>query len=241
MKRGSTFRCLPHRLRPRSLSFETGSSPRVRGMRRRRWPSLAPRRIIPACAGNANPVGSPRARCSDHPRVCGECLVPLGADLWTVGSSPRVRGMRLISPYRTVWRGIIPACAGNAAQLGSSGDGIGDHPRVCGECIRIHKGQAGDNGSSPRVRGMRRCQRTNQAWSGIIPACAGNAWPCSVSRRPRWDHPRVCGECVSTLVDCDWKSGSSPRVRGMRWRLRAHRAGIRIIPACAGNASAPSR
>ena len=70
---------------------------------------------------------------------------------------------------------------------------------------------------------------------GIIPACAGNTGcrePCA-SRAG--DHPRVCGEHLDTLGLSDLSEGSSPRVRGTRYRVVADGLPAGIIPACAGN------
>ena len=99
---------------------DTGSSPRMRGTRRRRSPPLSAARIIPAHAGNSTQVAahqnaamcvgsSPRMRgtleqrdhrrtdaVSDHPRACGELILQRSPVLSAiaVGSSPRMRGTR---------------------------------------------------------------------------------------------------------------------------------------------------
>ena len=90
-----------------------GSSPRMRGTR------LPERLAVPENA--------------DHPRACGELRVrsvPLCID---TGSSPRMRGTPLLPQSRDVGRRIIPAHAGNSAD-------IYDGPPVI-------------DGSSPRMRG----------------------------------------------------------------------------------------
>ena len=68
----------------------------------------------------------------------------------------------------------------------------------------------------------------------IIPARAGQTWPCTRARTSRPDHPRACGANspgtqLSTVV-----AGSSPRVRGKRLGCRAGGCHRRIIPARAG-------
>jgi len=235
-----------------------GSSPRVRGMPCRVRRPLRRGRIIPACAGNATPVGTARVPSQDHPRVCGECE-------------------HIVTVARFGDR-IIPACAGNARRQSSRPAPSSDHPRVCGECHRIPDTGLSWPGSSPRVRGMRCAEECRRPCEGIIPACAGNASvhpdlrtthgdhprvcgeclaadgrvddvlgssprvrgmrsrSCATTPSTR-DHPRVCGECGLTTAQSAFKQGSSPRVRGMlRHRLSVRRFG-RIIPACAGNAT----
>ena len=76
---------------------EMGSSPRVRGK-----PFLFPSRrlklgLIPACAGKTVRKPAPPLIQTAHPRVCGEnFLIPLKTFVMT-GSSPRVRGKRLLA------------------------------------------------------------------------------------------------------------------------------------------------
>ena len=71
-----------------------GSSPRVRGTRRRREDEKKPFRFIPACAGNAPLFAARVSRCAVHPRVCGERDARRDAGWRADGSSPRVRGTR---------------------------------------------------------------------------------------------------------------------------------------------------
>ena len=55
------------------------------------------------------------------------------------------------------------------------------------------------------------------------------------------DHPRVCGEYYVHFSLWTLKTGSSPRVRGIRFQEAALELGLRIIPACAGNTLATDR
>ena len=90
-----------------------GSSPRVRGTVVGLNASGDAVRFIPACAGNGFRVAHPTSRVPVHPRVCGERRLFLRFALYSLGSSPRVRGTVLDD--RDTWgRGrFIPACAGN--------------------------------------------------------------------------------------------------------------------------------
>ncbi len=92
-------------------------------------------------------------------------------------------------------------------------------------------------GSSPRVRGAVALDGGEVGAVGIIPACAGSSFHCSITHNFNWDHPRVCGE-QSAPHELDAGSpGSSPRVRGAGGvdLLRVSAEGI--IPACAGSSS----
>ena len=90
-----------------------GSSPRMRGT-----PDLHNRfvvciGIIPAYAGNTEGILQTPECLRDHPRVCGEHpyrIIPIPEDM---GSSPRMRGTRVMQCDNRACGGIIPAYAGN--------------------------------------------------------------------------------------------------------------------------------
>ena len=171
--------------------------------------------IIPACAGNTAQPAAPLQIFGDHPRVCGEHRPGEADNGRARGSSPRVRGTPFLTRAFAVTSWIIPACAGNTAQL--------------------HHHYRHSVGSSPRVRGTRLAGAQHQTENGIIPACAGN----TPSRRrtggsPR-DHPRVCGEHKIGGFFQSAAQGSSPRVRGTLLPLALGGGDAGIIPACAGN------
>ncbi len=130
-----------------------GSSPHARGTLLRQSREELRGRIIPACAGNANPHSGDRGAEPDHPRMRGERgRRLLGRACW-VGSSPHARGTHgPCNGQCDGWR-IIPACAGNAwcgcPKCGSNSD----HPRMRGE---RHDGELTEQlpvGSSPHARG----------------------------------------------------------------------------------------
>ena len=73
-----------------------------------------------------------------------------------------------------------------------------------------------------------------EAGRRIIPARAGQTWPCMPGRTSRPDHPRACGANLSAQYPDVLVFGSSPRVRGKRPRIQDHRTHQRIIPARAG-------
>ena len=155
------------------------------------------------------------------------------------GSSPRVRGARLLCSQTRRRSRFIPACAGSAGRDRVGRHSRAVHPRVCGERIPAWSPALRPAGSSPRVRGAR-CQDWGiRPGIRFIPACAGSARRPRLPERTPPVHPRVCGERSAKTASKRPPSGSSPRVRGARRSglLKQHRA--RFIPACAG--SAPGR
>ena len=156
----------------------------------------------------------------DHPRVCGEhplCVSPFRG---SVGSSPRMRGTLIPHLRRAGRTGIIPAYAGNTIRAGPPLPEHRDHPRVCGEhlssvtmttrtvgssprmrgTLTANTQPARAFGSSPRMRGTRECRTRHAVPLRIIPAYAGNTKPVWRTPRGIWDHPRVCGEHLSTFL-----------------------------------------
>ena len=130
-----------------------GSSPRVRGTAHNVWDFNAMTRIIPACAGNSRLRVAEMRGDRDHPRVCGEQKASMTDLVISPGSSPRVRGTGKTVSLGASALGIIPACAGNRYSDNGCDAPPWDHPRVCGEQIKVYLPCPLDKGSSPRVRG----------------------------------------------------------------------------------------
>ena len=114
-----------------------GSSPRMRGTHTAIDYPKSAHRIIPAYAGNTNSYDTIHGRNRDHPRVCGEHILPHHARRTDAGSSPRMRGTRQPRHPQPRTHGIIPAYAGNTRAVRLRLAQHGDHPRVCGEHYRI--------------------------------------------------------------------------------------------------------
>ncbi len=110
------------------------------------------------------------------------------------------------------------------------------HPRVCGERAYSNRFSVSLCGSSPRVRGTPCVSQIPRVVHRFIPACAGNAEGPAGGRRGGPVHPRVCGERGEGYISTVSGRGSSPRVRGTRYRSARSRRWCRFIPACAGNA-----
>ena len=69
-----------------------------------------------------------------HPRACGERVPDILVEtMASIGSSPRVRGTRLLARWGRGSLRFIPARAGNAEALRRGGQPWPVHPRACGE------------------------------------------------------------------------------------------------------------
>ena len=151
-----------------------GSPPRVRGKHSHEAEIIDAKRITPACAGKTTRKTFLTLRRKDHPRVCGENLLPLVTQAITIGSPPRVRG-KLLNTRRKLFN-------------------VEDHPRVCGENYDEFKGNIKNIGSPPRVRGKLSRFMSSRISQRITPACAGKTLGVVWLVMQRRDHPRVCGE-----------------------------------------------
>ena len=227
--------CGEHERQSSSISWNAGSSPRMRGTHAQRLIERVPSGIIPAYAGNTEFRIGVNVLVWDHPRVCGEHAVTILAARIEWGSSPRMRGTPGRARTAQLDDGIIPAYAGNTADDHKQDRFRRDHPRVCGEHLTAEHFTHGTLGSSPRMRGTPVISSTNTLTMRIIPAYAGNTCRHHQKHQHVWDHPRVCGEHLSHSKSQTAFSGSSPRMRGTPGVRPARKPAIRIIPAYAGN------
>ena len=150
-----------------------------------------------------------------------------------------MRGTHQTSVARWCRRGIIPAYAGNTAQLQLGVQDARDHPRVCGEHFKAGSSTVNAQGSSPRMRGTPWLGGEREGRLRIIPAYAGNTGFHEHVIGIKRDHPRVCGE--HSVIRCSLTSdpGSSPRMRGTLIVVIPPDEGAGIIPAYAGNPGRP--
>ena len=150
------------------------------------------------------------------------------------GLSPRVRGNHRLGPRFGVDERSIPACAGEPVSSFLAMLGVGVYPRVCGgtpwpgwsgtPAIRL----------SPRVRGNPAAPPQGRHPQRSIPACAGEPRAGGPVGAVSEVYPRVCGGTRPQLVPQIGDVGLSPRVRGNRGPVPDDGAGLRSIPACAG-------
>ena len=201
-----------------SWSRMTGSSPHVRGALFAVLFDLRVVGIIPACAGSTPSYRLRLDQARDHPRMCGEHRSVLVLSHLALGSSPHVRGA-LGADCRPLWMsGIIPACAGSTVNYHYRQLKAGDHPRMCGEHYCCCSVCFSSPGSSPHVRGAPIFSDETWLNTGIIPACAGSTQTAKLALQDARDHPRMCGEhCIVSWL-CSARAGSSPHVRGARFR-----------------------
>ena len=191
--------------------------------------------IIPALAGNTLVAAGHAGPTGDHPRACGEHVGEAVECVGDEGSPPRLRGTRIGCRWDEIGSGIIPALAGNTFVRRARVTADWDHPRACGEHLSSSATCACAAGSSPRLRGTRRAGRHGHGRRGIIPALAGNTQFRVVIKDKYGDHPRACGEHLSSAGEVNTGVGSSPRLRGTRAPELSRFPFAGIIPALAGN------
>ena len=152
-----------------------GSPPRMRG-KDFTWSFASVKlRITPACAGKRIKLRKRHSICGDHPRACGEKVVPKGSDARPHGSPPRVRGKVIQHLCACTHCGITPAHAGKRMKSGSSWMNWWDHPRVCGEKFQLFAMVLDTEGSPPRMRGKVCADVIVHIQPGITPAYAGKS------------------------------------------------------------------
>ena len=115
-----------------------------------RHPNLG---IIPAHAGLTSLQKMPAIPARDHPRACGAHCRQGMSERRAEGSSPRMRGSLKRRELDVNENRIIPAHAGLTSRMHAPSFFDGDHPRACGAHAVKIAFIAGNQGSSPRMRG----------------------------------------------------------------------------------------
>ena len=146
-----------------------------------------------------------------------------------------MRGTAGYIGFNDIDTGITPAHAGNSyADMGGSYYNE-DHPRTCGEQRANPHRMRPLHGSPPHMRGTAHISKNCEKLYRITPAHAGNSTIQDAEKFRNWDHPRTCGEQISSKRSSASCSGSPPHMRGTgcsRWYGDARRG---ITPAHAGN------
>ena len=195
--------------------------------------------LIPAHAGKT--FAKPRGYGDTwaHPRACGENDIRHRALPRGTGSSPRMRGKRVLSPPIASPPRLIPAHAGKTLSRFIPRQLCPAHPRACGENDLQDGGACHAWGSSPRMRG-KRAWLSSRSWGcGLIPAHAGKTSFRGRNSNGTRAHPRACGENAGLTDKSGRPLGSSPRMRGKPPARNTRNCSSRLIPAHAGKTSNP--
>ena len=156
--------------------------------------------ITPAYAGNTSGLRFFAPTAQDRPRLRGEHTVGWSFSDLAVGSPPPTRGTPYAQVPLPVRCGITPAYAGNTHTIDNIVVLGRDHPRLRGEHLKRQKTPYKLVGSPPPTRGTL-IQRIEKCLiNGITPAYAGNTSLSSIVCVFIWDHPRLRGEHVCTIV-----------------------------------------
>ena len=191
-------------------------------------------RITPAGAGKTERPWILLLPTTDHPRRCGENMIPSCQLCVNTGSPPQVRGKQdLVLTQRRIGR-ITPAGAGKTSCISSKTTSIWDHPRRCGENYWENWEHFLHSGSPPQVRGKLSHIGFCVGKTRITPAGAGKTFAHFVYFLLCQDHPRRCGENFIVLLAEQAEMGSPPQVRGKLIVIAIARNAGRITPAGAG-------
>ena len=195
-------------------------------------------RIIPAHAGQTPLCVGCRWLRTDHPRTCGANIEICEATNPTDGSSPHMRGKRVLFDGELAHERIIPAHAGQTGVADTTDAMRTDHPRTCGANAVVPPHAVGWLGSSPHMRGKPHHEPSRARHTRIIPAHAGQTH-LDDHRHSAWaDHPRTCGANELSIDLGCFASGSSPHMRGKLAVADTEEDRVRIIPAHAGQTGA---
>ena len=191
-------------------------------------------RITPAHAGKSTPPRRTLIPPEDHPRPCGEKYDAVNAVPSDIGSPPPMRGKALIPIEEPLAQRITPAHAGKSLYIAWGTRQITDHPRPCGEKLRVPHAMKNSNGSPPPMRGKVENITFAMTDARITPAHAGKSPHLPGIPSPPQDHPRPCGEKLYHIRIMLYSAGSPPPMRGKELEGGASRPCIRITPAHAG-------
>ncbi len=131
----------------------SGLSPRGRGSRQRRQPSLGPWGPIPAWAGQPAVARDARRKTGAYPRVGGAAVGAPEKARVEAGLSPRGRGSPSLAGWTVPRPGPIPAWAGQPPPAGGRCPWVPAYPRVGGAAWYMVVYGWHHPGLSPRGRG----------------------------------------------------------------------------------------
>ena len=179
-------------------------------------------------------VGRPQIT-TGHPRMGGEHSSASNSASASAGSSPHGRGTSCLNLLARRKLRVIPAWAGNIAEIARSSPANPGHPRMGGEHPNLHRVGLALVGSSPHGRGTYLTPWRSASSVRVIPAWAGNICRAEIMRRAAPGHPRMGGEHIPIANPGSPECGSSPHGRGTSLAERPCFVSVRVIPAWAGN------
>ena len=195
-----------------------GSSPRVWGILLHVANRGLRERFIPTRVGNTRRRTRSAYGQTVHPHACGEYDVHAGSPGLVVGSSPRVWGIQPRRTQKAEPRRFIPTRVGNTARGCPPRCGRTVHPHACGEYFFMSRTGDYENGSSPRVWGIRGEELDLPTDKRFIPTRVGNTMYMPDPQGWSSVHPHACGEYSRAAHRRPSPGGSSPRVWGILFR-----------------------
>ena len=110
-------------------------------------------------------------------------------------------------------------------------------PRVCGDYPATAQTRHTGCDTTPRMRGLLKRPGSGPAARRYNPAYAGTTW----AQQYRGVHieiqPRVCGDYNCNVDDCSHHVDTTPRMRGLRYKLLSRQVTNGYNPAYAGTTS----
>jgi len=161
----------------------------------------------------------------------------------SVGSSPRVWGIRFSQPANGTTVRFIPTCVGNTICVERKYAGpFGSSPRVWGILLQAAS-SAFPSTVHPHVCGEYcACIPGAHTLHRFIPTCVGNTTPNEkIFYALTGSSPRVWGILKGYTDIWEDYCGSSPRVWGIRLQARRCFCLPRFIPTCVGNTPPSAR
>ena len=151
------------------------------------------------------------------------------------GSSPLTRGKHPKQGALFLVLGLIPAHTGKTSSSSCITGLSPAQPHSHGENKQLLVAAASQRGSSPLTRGKLRQRPPTAPISRLIPAHAGKTVAGSIPALGAGAHPRSRGENLTPAGVFVIQGGSSPLTRGKLRDVVSPDAGLRLIPAHAGN------
>ena len=234
----------------------SGSSPRMWGIRMPGTRLRSSARFIPTHVGNTNAPANFNTTVTVHPHACGEYTSSGVIVSSHSGSSPRMWGILLRAGMVQKSVRFIPTHVGNTEyQTAINAPVTGSSPRMWGIPLRTGPGEVigrfipthvGNRPFPGRLKGPNSvhphaCGEYEARAPAMIPAIGSSPRMWGIhrdsARLPRSHpvHPHACGEYWTVPGDTVFSPGSSPRMWGIHHSGLRGPDGQRFIPTHVGN------